>query len=217
MTHSKALNLLSVPFAFFAVLLTACQGQKSTKPPVMPIQNMVTQTSYAPQSPDDFFSDKRSTREPVANTVAEGEAKNDIKYDYGRIEKSSAKDPVWVQKFPFALSMQTLKLGQKNYDIYCAPCHGLSGHNDGLVTEKSGGSIRPKDIHEKEVKEMPVGRIYNAVTNGVNNWTMPGFSSQLNTTERWAIVTYVRALQLSESGKTDKNSDNTAPKKGETK
>ena len=83
------------------------------------------------------------------------------------------------------------------YNIYCSPCHGYAGNNDGLVTEAAGGVIRPANFHDKEKMELPVGKIYDAVTNGVNKWNMPGFAEQMSVEDRWAVVAYVRALQLS--------------------
>ncbi len=201
----------------FSYLFTACKGQKSTKPPILPIQNMVEQTSYAPQSPDDFFADKRSTREPLPNVVAEGEAYNDSRFDRGQEPTTLNNNVQWVQKFPIKLNMNLLKDGQKNFNIYCAPCHGISGHNDGLVTQRSGGSIRPTNIHDTAIQEMPVGQIYSAVTNGVNNWNMPGFKAQLDTIERWAVVSYIRALQISEEKPQTETEKNVSLKKGDEK
>lgn len=207
---------------FFAVamifgIVSACHGQKTTKPPIIPIQNMVNQTSYGPQAPDDFFPDKRATREPVAQTVAQNEAYSSVQYNTGLQPGSTLENPKWVSSFPMKLNMNMLKNGQKDFNIYCAPCHGLSGHNDGLVTERSGGTIRPAEIHSDTLRKMPVGQIYHAVTDGVNNWNMPGFSAQLDTAERWAIVTYVRALQLSEQEMKNKNVENVPLTKGENK
>lgn len=201
-----------------AICSVSCRGQRSSKPPVMPVQNMVEQTSFGPQSPNDFFPDKRAVRTPVAHTVAEGEAYVDIRYDQGQEPGSTAENPKWTQKFPLKLDMDILKSGQKNFDIYCAPCHGLSGHNNGLVTQRSGGTIRPAEIHGEALINMPVGQIYHAVTEGVNNWNMPGFKAQLNTAERWAVVSYVRALQLSEQNKKQGTSQNqVSQEKGEQK
>ena len=76
------------------------------------------------------------------------------------------------------------------------PCHGKAGNSDGLVTQRVGGSIRPTNIHDQDKVNLPVGKIYDVVRNGLNNWNMPGFAAQMNVEDRWAVVTYVRALQL---------------------
>lgn len=183
-----------------ALCVSSCQGDRSTEPPIMPIQNMVEQTSYGPQMPNTFFSDKRAVRPPLEHTIAQGEEQLETPYYTGKEARSDSKNPVWVTNFPLKLDKNILLDGQKNFNIYCSSCHGLSGHNDGLVTKRSGGSIRPADIHSADIISRPVGKLYDAVTNGVNNWNMPGFSAQLDPLERWGIVAYVRALQLSEQG-----------------
>lgn len=181
-------------------LVTSCQGDRSAEPPIMPIQNMVEQTSYGPQMPNEFFSDKRAMRTPSEHTVAQGEERINTPYYTGRESRSTTENPVWVTAFPIKLDKTLLLNGQKNFNIYCSSCHGLAGHNDGFATQRSGGSIRPADIHSSDIIARPVGKIYDAVTNGVNNWNMPGFYSQLDVLERWGVVAYVRALQISEQG-----------------
>lgn len=195
----RSIFSLILPLLFFS-----CRGDRSENPPIMPIQNMVNQTSYGPQMPNTFFSDKRATREPLANTVAEGEERTDVRFDKGQEPISTVEKTVWVTSFPLKLDKKMLLQGQKNFNIYCSACHGLAGKNDGLVTKRSQGSIRPANLHDPEIIARPDGKIYDAVTNGVNNWNMPGFSAQLNTTERWGIVAYVRALQLLEQEGTKK-------------
>lgn len=183
-----------------SVLITSCQGDRSSEPPIMPIQNMVDQTSYGPQMPNKFFDDERATRAPIANTVAQGEEYLNAPYYTGKESNSTGEGTVWITTFPLKLDKNILLSGQKNFNIYCSSCHGLAGHNDGLVTQRAGGSVRPADIHSADIIARPVGKLYDAVTNGVNNWNMPGFGAQLDVIERWGIVAYVRALQLSEQG-----------------
>lgn len=185
------------PFLLMSLLFFSCRGQKSESPPIMPIQNMVEQSSYGPQSENLFFKDKRATRSQVEGTVASGEAHNDTRLYVGVEPNSPPKNPVWVKTFPITLSAQNLKKGQENYNIYCSPCHGYDAQNDGLVTKRAGGCIRPANLLDQEKINLPVGKIYDAVTNGVNNWNMPGFLEQMNVQDRWAVVAYVRALQLS--------------------
>jgi len=188
-----------LPAAFFA----GCRGQTSEDPAIMPIQNMVDQTSYAPQSGNSFYADKRAARPAVQGTVARDDAKTDSRYFAGQEPGSTTENPMWVKKFPFELTKAALERGHERYNIYCAPCHGYAGNNDGLVTKRANGSIRPANLHDLEKIYLPVGRIFNAVTNGVNQWNMPGFSEQMSTEDRWAVVAYVRALQLSKQAVQD--------------
>lgn len=180
-----------------APLFWSCRGQISSDPPIVPIRNMVDQTSYGPQSPNDFYSDKRAARPLVQGTVAKDDAHADSRISQGLESGSTTQNPIWVKKFPMILTKEMLERGQERYNIYCAPCHGYSANNDGLVTLRANGSIRPANLHDQEKINLPVGKIYDAVTNGVNNWNMPGFSEQLSVQDRWAVVAYVRALQAS--------------------
>lgn len=187
--------LLAVPS-----LLVGCHGQTSSDPPIIPIRNMVDQTSYGPQSPNTFYPDGRATREPVAGTVAKGEEQTNTRLYAGVEPNSTQQNPIWVKKFPIVLTNELLARGQDRYNIYCAPCHGNAADNDGLATVRANGSIRPAQLHDQEKINLPVGKIYDAVTHGVNNWNMPGFATQMSVQDRWAVVAYVRALQLSRHG-----------------
>jgi mono/diheme cytochrome c family protein len=182
---------------FVLFSLQSCRGQKSEKPPILPIQNMVEQTSFAPQSKNDFYKDKMAMRPPVPGTIAQGEEKSDKSFYEGIDQSSSLHSTVWIQKIPLKLTAELLKKGQEEYNVYCAPCHGLSGDSDGLVTQRAGGVIRPSHLHDHERLVLPVGKIYDAIRNGVNNGNMPGFSAQMTAEERWAVVAYVRVLQKS--------------------
>lgn len=190
------------PILLMSLLLFSCRGQKSESPPIIPIQNMVEQTSFGPQSENSFFQDKRAMRPQIEGTVPAGEARTDTRLYAGMEPQSSSKNPVWVKTFPITLNAQNLKKGQEDYNIYCAPCHGYDAQNDGLVTKRAGGSIRPANLLDQEKIALPVGKIYDAITNGVNNWNMPGFSEHMDVQDRWAVVAYVRALQLSKRAMT---------------
>jgi mono/diheme cytochrome c family protein len=194
-------NILILTVVVLAAFVSGCRGDKSSSPSVLLIRNMVDQTSYGPQSKNDFYKDKKSFREPVLGTVADGEANSNSKLYKGVEANSTAENPIWVKQFPIRLTDSVLKRGQDRYNIYCTPCHGYAGNSDGLATKASGGVIRPANLHDSSVIEMPVGRIYNAVANGVNNWNMPGFAEHMSVQDRWAVVAYVRALQLSQNAK----------------
>lgn len=195
-----SIKKILLPFAgslLLSIFLNGCRGQKSQEPPILPIQNMVEQTSYGPQSKNNFYKDGMAMRPPVEGTVAQGEAKINKPLYEGLEENSTIQSPVWVKKIPIKLTDKVLKRGQEEFNVFCAPCHGDAGNSDGLVTQRAGGSIRPSNLHDKERLSLPVGKIYDAVRNGVNNWNMPGFAAQMSVEDRWAVVAYVRALQKS--------------------
>ena len=187
--------------ALMSIVLAGCRGQKSTEPPILPIQNMVEQTSYAPQSKNEFYKDQMANRPPVPGTVAQGEEKINKPLYIGQEQISTDQNQIWVKKIPIKLDEKVLKHGQELYNIYCGSCHGKAGDSNGIVTQRSGGSIRPTNIHDQDRINLPAGRIYEAVRNGVNNWIMPGFAAQMTVEERWAVVAYVRALQLTRTAK----------------
>ncbi|MBX9836937.1 MULTISPECIES: c-type cytochrome [Silvanigrella] len=210
----KKILLPLVGSALVPFILVGCRGQKSTEPPILPIQNMVEQTSYGPQSKNEFYKDQMANRPPVPGTVAQGEEKTNKQLYLGQEATSTDQNPIWVKKIPIKLDQKTLKHGQDLYNIYCSLCHGKSGDSNGLVTQRSGGAIRPSNIHDQDRLNLPVGKIYDAVRNGVNNWNMPGFAAQMTVEDRWAVVSYVRALQLSRTAKLENIPDEVQVKNG---
>lgn len=195
----KKNRLIFIAMILFLPFVASCRGDKSSSPSVMLVRNMVDQTSYGPQSGNELYKDKKSQRDPVAGTVASGEAYTNTVIFKGQEAGSTEKNPIWVKKIPLPISSQFLANGREHYNTYCSACHGYAGNNDGLVTKAAGGSIAPANIHDADKIKLPVGKIYDAITNGVNNWNMPGFSEQMSVQERWAVVAYVRALQLSQN------------------
>jgi mono/diheme cytochrome c family protein len=100
-----------------------------------------------------------------------------------------------------AVNRAAMERGQQRFNIYCAPCHGISGYGDGMVARhadrlQEGTWVSPTSLHEARVRSLPVGDIYNTVTHGIRN--MPGYGHLIEPEDRWAIVMYVRALQLSQ-------------------
>ncbi|WP_186646155.1 c-type cytochrome [Fluviispira vulneris] len=182
--------------AFLSLVLIGCRGQRSKEPPIIPIQNMVEQTSYGPQSQNENFKDGRAYRPQILETVEFGKDKTNTRLYQGKEPESTAQNPVWVKKIPIEINDKVMQRGQISYNIFCSPCHDYAGDSNGLVTQRAGGSIRPSNLHDKERLALPVGKIYDAIHNGVNNWNMPGFASQLSVEDKWAVVAYVRALQL---------------------
>ena len=117
---------------------------------------------------------------------------------------------VFVAKIPVHVTLDLVKRGQERFAIYCAPCHGLSGYGDGSVArtaaayqeagnaDAAGLWTKPTSYHTDEMRKQPDGHFYNVITNGIRN--MPRYDKQIPVIDRWAIVAYVRALQLSQHG-----------------
>jgi mono/diheme cytochrome c family protein len=99
-----------------------------------------------------------------------------------------------AQALPFPLSRELLERGRERFDIFCSPCHGRTGQGDGMIVRRG---FRPaKSLHAIEVRAAPVGHTFEVVTNGLG--AMPAHGAQIPVLDRWAIVAYVRALQLSQ-------------------
>ncbi|PQO42000.1 quinol:electron acceptor oxidoreductase subunit ActD [Blastopirellula marina] len=112
-------------------------------------------------------------------------------------------EPNWVKIVPIDVNQSTLKRGQQRYNIYCAVCHGLAGDGDGLVSQRAIETeqatwVPPTNLHSEPVLAQPDGKIFNTITHGIRK--MRGYGAQIPPEDRWAIVTYVRALQKTRTG-----------------
>ena len=149
-------------------------------------QDMALQPKNRPLSPSDFFADGRSERPLLENTVARG---------------SVAEDELLVSKesnsFPLPLTQELLERGENRYKIFCTPCHGLQGDGNGMVAMR--GMKHPPSYHEDRLRQVPNGYLYDVIGNGFG--AMLGYSAQIAPRDRWAIVAYVRALQLSRNAR----------------
>ncbi len=149
-------------------------------------QDMANQPKNKPLSPSDFFEDGRSERPLLENTVARG---------------SLADDALFVPKdsnaFPLPVNRELLDRGQERYRIFCAPCHGLQGDGNGMIAMR--GMKHPPSFHQDRLRQAPNGYFYDNITNGFG--AMYGYSAQIPPRDRWAIIAYVRALQLSRNAK----------------
>ncbi len=188
--------------------LFGCRGEPSDQPPVHLNPNMDTQDKYKPYRASQFFEDGRAMRSPPANTVPYGRLAlagykdpamlaEDDGYNLGYTDVDAEGQPQWVTAIPVKPSMQLLRRGQQRYDIFCAPCHDKAGYGKGPVTLRDW-PIPVPSYHEDRLRQLSVGEIYKAITYGVNNNNMPSYAGQIGVADRWAIVAYVRALQLSQ-------------------
>jgi len=149
-------------------------------------QDMAQQPKNRPLSPSDFFTDGRSARPLVENTVPRGT----LVLEELAIPKDS-------NAFPLPLTMELLERGENRYKVFCTPCHGLQGDGNGMVAMR--GMKHPPSYHQDRLRQVPNGYIYDVITNGFG--AMFGYSAQIAPGDRWAIVAYLRALQLSRNAK----------------
>jgi mono/diheme cytochrome c family protein len=169
---------------------------------VHPVRDMDFQPRFQTQAATTLFADGHTMRPPVPGTVAEGDLREDDHFYRGLVGDEQFADDFPGQFQP--ITMAHMRRGQERYDIYCATCHGLAGEGDGITSQRalnradSPGWVKPLSLHAASVREQPVGKIYNTITNGIR--TMPGYASQIPPRDRWAIVLYVLALQRSQNG-----------------
>lgn len=174
-----------------------CRGQTSTEPPIVPLRNMFNQDRYNPQAESQLFADGRTMRTPVEGTVPR-EREIDPELSQGRLPDDSdyvAEVPQAVaQRFEGAQAM--IERGQDRYGIYCRPCHDDTGSGRGTVILRAGWQPPPPSFHQDRIRQMPDGQLFATITHGVR--TMPSYGAYIPVNDRWAIVSYVRGLQLSQ-------------------
>jgi mono/diheme cytochrome c family protein len=149
-------------------------------------QDMHDQPKYTPLRESPFFADARSARPVVEGTVARGQLRDDALLYTGKMNGA----PSTV--FPLAIDEQVMARGRERYDIFCSPCHGRSGIGDGMVVRR--GYRRPPPLQDERLRNAPAGHFFDVITNGFG--AMPDYASQIDAHDRWAIIAYIRALQL---------------------
>lgn len=152
--------------------------------------DMHVQPKQNPLSRSDFFADQRSERPPVEGTVARGELREDAYFYTGKIGNNPGA------YMPFPVTKEVLERGRERYNIYCAPCHSRLGDGNGFIPSR-GFARKPPSYHSERLQKAPLGYFYDVITNGFG--TMPDYASQIVPRDRWNIVAYVRALQLSQN------------------
>lgn len=152
-------------------------------------QDMQDQPKYNADAASSFFADGRANRPLVPGTVAYGSFQENPAYFEGK------QDGKPVAALPVELSKEMLARGQERYDIYCSPCHDRTGDGNGMIVQR--GLRRPPSFHIARLREAPAGYFFDVITNGFG--TMLNYRAQVPVADRWAIVAYLRALQLSQN------------------
>ena len=125
---------------------------------------------------------------------------------------ASALYPDDVDTFPFTITKDDLNRGEERYNIYCSVCHGMTGYGDGIVARRGFNKPAPANYHQDRLRQAPVGHFFDVMTNG---WgAMPSYAAQVPVEDRWRIIAYIRALQLSQMQSTANVS---SPNNGQSK
>jgi len=151
-------------------------------------QDMQDQPKYIPLRPSSFFADGRSERPLVEGTVARGHLNADAALYTGKSGEN------FVGTFPLPVTRELLERGRQRFNIYCSPCHDRLGTGLGMIVRR--GYRQPPSYHIDRLRQAPVGYIFDVISNGFG--AMPDYAAQIEPHDRWAIVAWVRVLQLSQ-------------------
>lgn len=170
----------------FAFLLAGCSQN-------MTWQAMGTNPRYNPLAPSDFFADGQAARQFAPDTVARGHTQDDTLLFTGKLNGQDST------QLPYPVSAEMLTRGEERFNIYCAPCHGRTGYGNGMIVQR--GFLAPPSFHIDRLRQASVGYLFGVITNGFG--AMPSYAAQIPVNDRWAIIAYVRALQLSQHATID--------------
>jgi Cytochrome C oxidase, cbb3-type, subunit III len=151
-------------------------------------QDMQDQPKFFPQRGTDFYADGRSVRPQVENTVARNQLHEDG-YFYTGLVNGKEGDGM-----PFPATIEVLERGQERYNVYCTPCHSRVGNGIGMIVQR--GYMKAGSFHSARLESAPLGHFFHVISNGYG--AMPDYAAQITPADRWAIVAYIRALQLSQ-------------------
>jgi mono/diheme cytochrome c family protein len=193
-TFAVLFTLSLIPLALIA--RARATHQQSPRINIMP--DMDIQSRFEPQSENALFADGRAMRPTVQGTIARGQLQEDALFFTGRSGNQ------WTAASPVPVTTPLMQRGRERFEIYCAPCHGIGGYGDGMIAKRAdalqeGTWTPPLSLHSDLVRSQPDGQIFNTITHGIRS--MPSYSSQIPTADRWAIVAYVRALQRSQNAR----------------
>ena len=152
-------------------------------------QKMADQPRYEPLQKSELFEDQRASRPLVEGTVPREQLNADDEFYTGKVNNEPAKT------FPFTVDRGLLLRGQERFTIFCSPCHSRLGDGQGMIVRR--GFRPPPSFHIERLREAPPGHFFDVISHGFG--AMPGYAEQIPARDRWAIVAYIRALQLSQN------------------
>jgi hypothetical protein len=176
------------------------QGRLMRQPPFELFPDMDRQAKLRPQEPNHFFANGVSSQLPPAGTIARSQPIETVNGEVYRFEDSPvntgriAGTTNFVETNPLIVDEALLKRGRERFDIYCSPCHGRTADGNG-ITKKIGVMPAVANLHDKRIVEMADGEIFNTISNGKG--LMGAYGPLIPTDDRWAVIAYLRALQLS--------------------
>ena len=198
--------LILLTGAAVGVGIAGRQGRLSRRPPIEVFPDMDRQLKLRPAQPNDFFTNGLSSQLPPPGTVARSEpvpTVNGPVYDFEDAPVNTGRatgTTNFVETNPLPVTGPLLRRGRERFDIYCTPCHGALGDGNG-ITKKIGVMPAVANLQDKRIVEMADGEIFNTITHGKG--LMGANGPLVPVADRWAIIAYLRALQLSQLGSVD--------------
>jgi mono/diheme cytochrome c family protein len=171
------------------VAVVGFRGDKSRKPPIEIWPDMDRQPKLRPEDKNHFFPDGLSSRKPVEGTVSRGSAFESNEFNTGFKPGTTN----FVDAIPVVLSAELVERGQQRFNIYCSPCHSTAGDGKGVTSKY--GMAATANLHDPRIVKMADGEIFHTITHGKN--TMMPYADKLDAQDRWAVIAYVRTLQIS--------------------
>jgi len=187
--------LLFVLSALAVVGIAGFRGSTSRREPIEIFPDMVRQPKLRPQNTDVFFEDGKSSRTPIAGTIARGDHYQDLPVNTGRIPGTTN----FIDAIPVDVTEKLMARGQQRFTINCSPCHGAQADGNGIT--KKYGMVTVANLHDRRIVELKDGEIFNTITYGKG--LMGPYGPNVTVEDRWAIIAYLRALQLSQLGTVD--------------
>ncbi len=180
--------VLAVGLALFGPVAGGCQTQQSFVEPEPSLERMLEQPRVNPFEGSAFYADGKGMRLPPRGSVPVERPIGDPRMTLG------TESGAYVERVPIPMGRALIERGRKRFEILCAACHGITGDGASVVAENMD-QRKPPSLHEDRIRAFPAGRMYNVVRVGYG--LMPSYAAQLSVEERWAVASYVRALQLS--------------------
>jgi mono/diheme cytochrome c family protein len=185
-------NLLLIVLAI--LIISVVVGFVVVLPSWRPKSDMSQQPYYKPYRPSDLFADGMSERPLISGVVPRPAARSPgIPYIAVRTPgPANFPDIAATNRIPVPITRRLLERGQERYNIYCAVCHGAVGGGDGMIVHR--GFYPPPSYFIPRLRSAADSHFYNVISNGYG--TMFSYSDRVAPEDRWAIVAYIRALQL---------------------